>query len=411
MRSEDWEYIYPSEDGQSLYLRQKRRNRRRRVACIIMLAAVTAGIFWQNRHVTERTSLTRPAIGAGSREERLVFEWKGREYETAIENRERRLSEEECEKLAAELTERLPKILLGEGQEAQHITRNLFLPEQVEGYPFELTYFFSEGAPVMPSGEVKRDIRPQSFDLLVDIRYADWSKQWQWQAQAAAMEEGEQTTQAAATALLQQADQSHRFRAEIPLPQQMNGEPLRWIKELPSPWIVLLWGGLLWVVYEFSLKEKERRLCMVQQQELEAVYPTLVERLLLYHQAGFSGWQIFAQLALNGNGLPPSLIIRIQLLSARIKRGLSITEAYDEFARSCRSQSYRHLMQLLSDEMQKGYRDLPQQLRTEIWRANRERLDAAAKAGERLGTRLLLPMVLLLVICMALVMIPFLVQL
>lgn len=411
MRSEDWEYIYPSEDGEQLYRRQKRRNRRRRSIYLLILATLAAGSLWQSRHLAERTSLTRPAIGEGSREERMIFEWKGRQYETTIENRERHISEAECETMAAELIKVLPEIMLGDGQDAQEIREKLYLPERVEHYPFELTYFFSEGAPVLLSGEVKRDTRPQPFDLMVELRYGDWSKQWQWQGQVAAVEEGAQSARAEATALLQQAEQANRFETEFPLPQQMNGERLRWVEKLPSPWLILLWGGVIWLVYEVSLKERARRLCLQRQQELETAYPKLVERLLLYHQAGFLGWQVFERLALAGNDLPAALIVRIRLLSARINRGLPITEAYDEFARSCRSQPYRHLMQLLSDELQKGHRDLEQQLRTEIRRANRERLDAAAKAGERLGTRLLFPMVLLLVICMALVMIPFLVQL
>ena len=86
--------------------------------------------------------------------------------------------------------------------------------------------------------------------------------------------------------------------------------------------------------------------------------------------------------------------------------GRSETEVYDHFGKRCQLQVYRKLCTLLSQNLRKGSNDLFAMLRAEVDEAFRERQKTARKLGEEAGTKLLLPMMLMLCVVMIIIMVP-----
>ena len=68
--------------------------------------------------------------------------------------------------------------------------------------------------------------------------------------------------------------------------------------------------------------------------------------------------------------------------------------------------SYQRLSRLLIENMQKGVRGLRTQLERESEDAFEERKMIARKLGEEAGTKMLIPMMIMLCIVMAIVMVP-----
>ena len=89
-----------------------------------------------------------------------------------------------------------------------------------------------------------------------------------------------------------------------------------------------------------------------------------------------------------------------------LQGGRSETEAYDHFGRRCQVQAYIKLSALLSQNLRKGSNDLVQMLRQEADNAFLQRKSLAKKLGEEAGTKLLLPMMMMLCIVMVIIMIP-----
>lgn len=81
-------------------------------------------------------------------------------------------------------------------------------------------------------------------------------------------------------------------------------------------------------------------------------------------------------------------------------------KAYERFGRRCRIPSYNKLSTMLSQNIRKGAANLPQLLKEEATEAFEERKHAARKTGEKAGTKLLVPMMLLLGITMVIIMVP-----
>ena len=69
-------------------------------------------------------------------------------------------------------------------------------------------------------------------------------------------------------------------------------------------------------------------------------------------------------------------------------------------------QQYTRLCSLLTQNIRKGNSELLLILKEEALKATTERLDQARKKGEQAGTKLLIPMMMMLAVVMILIMIP-----
>ena len=86
--------------------------------------------------------------------------------------------------------------------------------------------------------------------------------------------------------------------------------------------------------------------------------------------------------------------------------GISEAEAYRRFGERCGQVKYKTLATLLIQNLQKGSRHLSDLLDKESVEAWEERKRKARVLGEAAATKLLLPMVLMLLVVMAVIMLP-----
>lgn len=86
--------------------------------------------------------------------------------------------------------------------------------------------------------------------------------------------------------------------------------------------------------------------------------------------------------------------------------GVSEGLAYEHFGRRTGLQEYIRLSTLLAQNLKRGNSTLLDRLREEAEKSAEERLQQSKKLGEEAGTKLLVPMVLMLAVVMVVIMIP-----
>ena len=89
-----------------------------------------------------------------------------------------------------------------------------------------------------------------------------------------------------------------------------------------------------------------------------------------------------------------------------MESGVMQTTAYERFGRRCRLPSYNKLAAMLSQNIRKGAANLPLLLKEEAADAFEDRKHSARKQGEKAGTKLLVPMMMLLGMTMVIIMVP-----
>ena len=96
----------------------------------------------------------------------------------------------------------------------------------------------------------------------------------------------------------------------------------------------------------------------------------------------------------------------MQRTSFEIKNGMGEERAYERFGERCGGYRYRKFGNLLAQNLRKGSRGLTVLLAQEVEESYEERKSEVRKYGEEAGTKLLLPMVLMMGIIMAILIVP-----
>ncbi|MBO5259808.1 MAG: type II secretion system F family protein [Agathobacter sp.] len=200
----------------------------------------------------------------------------------------------------------------------------------------------------------------------------------------------------------------------IELPQEVDGIPLSWKVEKPHYALkVLFFGIVIAALLNLSKREKARKEEEQRKMQMELEYPEIVSKMLILLGSGMSISQMWNR-------------ISAQYSDKRAKNHLKESPAYEEILRTWREMEdgeseriaiekfgkrtgircYNRLSQLLIQNMEKGVQGIYGQLEQEAENAFRERKQTAIKMGEEAGTKLLLPMIIMLGVVMAIIIVP-----
>ena len=197
------------------------------------------------------------------------------------------------------------------------------------------------------------------------------------------------------------------------LPTTINGSVIRWteVKEESSGLIFLLVlaAGTAAV---FSTDRELHRQILKRDRQLALDYPLIISKMTLFLGAGMSIRNIFYRLGEDyqekrrKGGEKRYVYEEILLVCRELDSGISEGAAYADFGRHCHSRQYSKLSALLAANQTKGNSALLKALQEEADRSFEERRGIARQMGEEAGTKLLLPMMLMLGVTLVIIMIP-----
>lgn len=211
---------------------------------------------------------------------------------------------------------------------------------------------------------------------------------------------------------VEKADQEQREKDYLILPDQVDGRKLSWkpVKEMRAFGILLL-GGVM-IVFQFTAekqKQKEQRKKEIRQMQFD--YPQLINKFSLYIGAGMTvrrAWiQIVKEYDKEKHYLGERTVYEeMRYTMNELKNGRPESECYEAFGRRCESPVYRKFGMLLSQNLRKGTKGLTNLLQREAQEAFEERKNMAKKLGEEAGTKLMIPLFLMLAVVFVIVTVP-----
>lgn len=195
------------------------------------------------------------------------------------------------------------------------------------------------------------------------------------------------------------------------LPQEWEEKSLVWSRKKDHSGTLVSALGLL-AAFAVMLKNSQER----QQKEArraEALlmdYPSLIMKFTLLVQAGMTARMAFQKIASDYRRNYPqggrAAYDEILALCHEMGSGVSELEAYRRLGDRCGQIRYKTFSTLLIQNLQKGSRRMADMLEKEAMEAWDERKRKARVLGEAAATKLLVPMVLMLLVVMAVIMIP-----
>ncbi len=208
-------------------------------------------------------------------------------------------------------------------------------------------------------------------------------------------------------------EENSRREEEWILPEEWKGRPIGWSFESRdySTWIWAATPAVALLIY-LSFDRDLKKALEKKQSRLRREYPGLVHKLALYVGAGMTIRGAFQKIGGDyekkvKKGLEPRAGCEEVLYTCReLWAGVAEGAAYEHFGKRTGLREYIRLASLLGQNLKRGSSTLLERLREEAEKSSEESLLRARKLGEEAGTRLLVPMVLMLAIVMVMIMIP-----
>ena len=340
-----------------------------------------------------------------------------------LEVRSRKYDQGQAGVLAERLFKILPERIRGENSDLGHVTSRLFLPEEVEGFPFSITWESSSYALVDSDGMVgnlamgEKDRRETMITavLTYDNGTAEgmrFEKEYPVTVYPPALTQDEKLS-AQIREALRSADESSASDSVFPLPEEAEGLAFHWEEKPSDPGLaVMLFASIVSGLAAAAMGSRLHQRVVDRERQLLLDYPQIISKFVLYLGAGLSIRSTFIKIGEDygrqkeaGRGARDAYE-EILLVSRELMSGVPEAEAYARFGQRCRSRQYTRLCTLLTQNIRKGNQELLSVMQQEAQASFEERRSTARKLGEEAETKLLMPMVLMLAITMLIIIIP-----
>ncbi len=365
--------------------------------------------------------LERNDYGGGSRMEELEVEVQGEEKKipVQIEIAEQQYSEEEIQKLFGRMIQKMEEMILGENESLDRIEYDMNLLTKIPDEPIEVSWELDHYDVMNVRGELQPEFIKEEGTLVTLHAVLTYSENEEEQAsyQCTAnvfprtLDEEEQEKIQIEEAIRRQEEESRTSR-KLRLPDKILNRETAYYRKMDSRGLVLMIMGVLTGILVYALdiqnrgKEEERK-----KQQMILDYPGIVNKMTLFLGAGMTAKRAWKRVV-EDYGYQKDIwgeryaYEEMKRVCHEMESGVAESESYENFGRRCNIQVYIRFGALLSQNLRKGTQGLTQLLKVESVQAFEERKARAKRLGEEAGTKLLLPMFLMLAVVLVIVIVP-----
>jgi len=383
-----------------------------------------------------------PVLEGGNRIKREGFEGEKRNVTVYLlsENSDKKIpinimvsnmkySPEEIEDKSELLIRLIEKEITGKNSSTDYINSSMNLPKRIEGYPFEISWKSDNPLIIDRSGDInfeklEKELESTGEDsvitsLTASIKYEDYQKDIKIPVRIFLPEKSpEEELMKAVNETISEIDKSTRDADEIILPHTVNGIGLSYSEEANYTAVSILVLSIVTAVCIYISSNSEiNKEVKKRNEQMEMDYPRIINRYALYYSAGMHTKAVWKAICsdyrkqVSRNGERRYAFEEMLRAEAAMADGVGDLSVYNEFASNCGIRKYRHFVSLIEQSLKKGKEQMGDIMLKEADDAVNERLNMAKIKGEEAGTKLLLPMFLMLLVVLIIVIVPAVVNL
>lgn len=358
--------------------------------------------------------ILRPSPGASPLSVVISLNAEGEQGEIPLSVGALEYEDSEIEKLHAMAIEWLIKTVPGENESLDKVTQNLEFPTVLPLTGEKIIWSTEVPRLVTTNGEVRnKELTTMTpVEITAKIYYGSEYRVFSHVVTVypAVYSEEEAlllAVQSELTALEERTRKQERFQ----LPDEILGYPVSLKKTdtfSPSAFLFLL-SLIVPLMLYFNYFETLDKRCRERKRQAEECYTEFVTKLTLLLAAGVSLRQAFIRLAAEyekNYGAEHVLAKELKVTRQELENGGSESRVYEEFGRRIGSLAYRRMASLVTQSVFKGVQGMKHLLLQEANEVMAQERANIRQRGEQAGTKLLFPMMGLLLLVFAILLVP-----
>ncbi len=406
-----------------LYAKGKEKNKKdaakvMAVAGLLGLAICVTGS--ESQKLTEDGKLKRNAAGGDTDTQELLLYADGiaEAFDYTVEVEAQRLMGDELEQLFDNAGKEAEQAFLNSNLSLDRIEYPVSLPKNLQDGQVRAKWEFNPEQVIGSEGELYPEALDKNGTLVMVSLTLSYFEEVRnhtfgcmvYQRKLSGMEQLLSSLQE----YFEQEQEISKHKQYMRLPAQLNGMRLKWSKSPERTYqIILLLGLAAAAVVYIQQGMQEQKLEQKRKEQLLRQYPDMVSKISLLLGAGMTlsgAWERIVlnyQRQLERHQTQKTEVYEQMLLAYReMQDGIGELKVYERFGERCGTPQYRKLAMLIIQNLRKGSCGLRQILEKEVSEAFALRKNHAKKAGEEAGTKILIPMMLMLCIVMVIILVP-----
>lgn len=399
---------------------------KKQIVCVglgLVLGGAAQMLARTDTGLTEGYVLARNGYGQGEASYQIYVE--GLEEEAVpldVNLAEQVYTEEEAHNIYTVIMEELPLYILGDNISLQEVRSDLNLITYLDQYGISLRWESEEPELVNSFGEVNSEgLKEEGQQVYMRVRLTEGNWPCEYMVPVTVkppvFTEQEQRRNEFLK-LLAKEDRRQNTTKTMRLPSEFQGKALSYQSGTESTfWPMVGLGVAAAVLLAVKDKEDIRKSEAVRKQQMMLDYSEVLSRLIIFLGAGMSirtAWDKIAfdqhQMVQEGRRKPRYVYKEMYETSCQMKSGMSVGNALAQFGSRCGLQPYIKLSGLLEQNRKNGSRNLRDTLKLEMAEAFEQRKHQARRLGEEAGTKLLLPLFMMLSVVMIMIAVPALME-
>lgn len=357
-----------------------------------------------DRELFNESELLRKEAGEGSYQQEVIAQIEGERILMQIPVEEQLFTEQEAEQLLEQAEQEVDLQLKADNPSLSQVMTELWFVDtvcnglvEVEWVEKASDYFYSDGV----RKEEAIFLEPLECSVSAVLRCQGYERTYEAGITLLPKEPSVQEM------LLKSVQEE---KTVVKLPKQYEGHPIIWKKPMD---LTFVYFGFLTVAGAFFLKMGEKQ---DKQQEkehrkelLEQEYAQIVSKFTMLLSAGLSirnAWERIVGIAQGRTKAENPIYEEMNRALQEMKKGVSELEVYEQFGIRTGLVSYKKLMALFISYKTRGSTNLLEAMNAEMLQAWEMQKRKTKQQGEKIGTKLLFPMMGMLAVVFIMILVP-----
>ncbi len=406
-----------------LWLYAKNREKNKKDAAKVMVLSGCLGFVicmtQSSRQMVQDGKLQRNEVGGSTKSQELQLDAEGilEDYSYLVEVQAQRMQGEALEQLFDDAVKEAENVFLGENLSLDCINRDVVLPKKLQDGQIRAKWEFDSKNAINADGELKDQIAEDGELVMVSLtmHYDEQAREHTFGCYV--YPKKQKPVEQLFTDLkeyFEQEQEESKNSEYLRLPAQLSGRQLKWSqKEDHTYQIILMLGFAAAAAVYIQEAMREQRKEQARKEQLLKQYPDMVSKISLLLGAGMTLSSAWDRIVLNyqhrleqKHGETQEVYEQMLVAYREMQDGIGELKVYERFGDRCGTPQYRKFSMLVVQNLRKGSSGLRQSLEKEVSDAFALRKNLAKKAGEEAGTKILIPMMLMLCIVMVIILVP-----